>query len=147
MKVLNKMQRRAALWILGVFKISSLFGMEAIVGLMPIHLHLCKLSGRSQLRAYLLSDNHILKSLMELRPNISCLPYQLSLGFLTKCQLEIIKGLIVDIDNQYNEIFSSFDLLNPEFAPGQRIINSFSSCFSFHSFNKYNNNSLAFQSH
>jgi len=144
MKVLNKMQRRAALWIIGAFKTSPSFGMETITGLMPIYLHLCKLSGRSQLRAHLLPNNHILKSLIEPRPNISCLPHQLSLGFLVKCQCEIIKGLIVDMDNQYDEIFSSFDPLNSEFAPEQRIIDSFSSYFSFHSFNMYNNNSLAF---
>ena len=138
------MQRRAALWIIEVFKTSPSFDMETITSLMPIYLHPCKLSGRSQLRAHLLPNNHILKSLMELRLNISCLPHQLSLGFLIKRQCEIIKGLIVDMDNQYNEIFSSFDPLNPEFAPEQRIIDSFSSCFSFHSFNKYNNNSLAF---
>jgi len=36
----------------------------------------------------------------------------------------------------------SFDPLNPEFAPGYRIISIFSNCFSFHSFNKHNNDSL-----
>jgi len=37
---------------------------------------------------------------------------------------------------------SSFDPLNPEFTPGYRIISTFSNCFSFHSFNKHNNDSL-----
>ena len=50
------------------------------------------------------------------------------------------------MDNQYNEVFPSFNPLNPEFATGERIIDFFSSHFSFHSFNKHNNNSLVFWS-
>jgi len=37
---LGKLQRRAATWILGAFKTSPLYGIEAITGLIPIHLHL-----------------------------------------------------------------------------------------------------------
>jgi len=49
MKILNKMQKQAVIWILGAFKTSPLFGVEAIAGLIPIKLHLQKLRGRSQL--------------------------------------------------------------------------------------------------
>jgi len=41
----------------------------------------------------------------------------------------------------------SFDPLNPKFAPGYRIINIFSNHFSFHSFNKYNDDSLLSRSY
>ena len=47
LKVLGKMQRRAAIWMLGAFKMSPSYGVEAIVGLVPIYLHLCKLGSRS----------------------------------------------------------------------------------------------------
>ena len=47
LKALGKMQRRAAIWILGAFKMFPLFGIKAIVGLIPINLHLQKLGGRS----------------------------------------------------------------------------------------------------
>ena len=40
MKILNKMQRRAAIWILGAFKTSPIEGIEALVGLIPIRFHL-----------------------------------------------------------------------------------------------------------
>jgi len=40
------MQQRAALWIAGAFQISSSLGIEAIAGLVPIHLYLKKLYGR-----------------------------------------------------------------------------------------------------
>ena len=59
----------------------------------------------------------------------------------------MIKDLIVDMDNRFNEVFSSFDPLNKEFAPGSWIINIFSSCFLFYSFNKYSNKNFKTHSH
>jgi len=49
LKILGKMQRRAARWILGAFKTTPLFGIKAIAGLISIKLHLQKLGRRSQL--------------------------------------------------------------------------------------------------
>ena len=46
---LNEMQCRAALWITRVFHIFSLYGIKAIVSLMPISLHLKKLIRQAQL--------------------------------------------------------------------------------------------------
>jgi len=40
LKVLGKMQRRAAIWILEAFKISPLYGIKAIAGLVPIKIYL-----------------------------------------------------------------------------------------------------------
>ena len=40
------------------------------------------------------------------------------------------------MDNQFNEVFSSFDPLNSEFKLGNRIIDCFSDRFSFHLFSK-----------
>ena len=59
------MQRRAAIWILGAFKISPTEEIEAIAGLLPIKLHLQKLAGRSQLYATSLPMNHIIQTLMD----------------------------------------------------------------------------------
>jgi len=49
LKILGKMQRRAAIWILRAFKTSPLEYIEVIAGLIPIKLYLQKLGGRSQL--------------------------------------------------------------------------------------------------
>ena len=81
--MLGKMQRRAAIWILGAFKTFLLFGIEAIAGIIPINLHLQKLSERLQFRAHSLSSNHILQSLMEPKTYASVKPHPLSLGFLS----------------------------------------------------------------
>ena len=42
--LLATMQRKAALWILGAFRTSPTGGIEALAGLIPIHLHLKKLA-------------------------------------------------------------------------------------------------------
>ena len=64
--------------------------------------------------------------------------YSLVLNSLTKHQHGLIKGHLVNIDNRFNKVFSSFNPLNPEFELGNRIIYYFSNHFSFHLFNKSN---------
>jgi len=61
LKILDKMQRRAAIWILGSFKMSLLNGIKAIVELIPIKLHLQKLAGRLQLHTLSLPSNHLIE--------------------------------------------------------------------------------------
>jgi len=77
------MQRRVALWILGAFYTSLMPGIEAIAGLIPIHLHLQKLNGRFHLRMHSLLSNHIIKLLLEMRHSNNKEAYQLSLDRLT----------------------------------------------------------------
>jgi len=125
-----------------VFQTSPLFGVEAIVDLIPINLHLHKISGQALLRAHTLSHNHILYSFLESRPSDDHTHHLLFLDSLTCCQRENIKGTIVDIDNRYNEVFPLFDLLNTEFPPGSHIIDVFPSHFSFYPFTKSNDNNL-----
>ena len=55
----------------------------------------------------------------------------------------MIRGPIVDIDNRFNKVFPSFDLHNSEFSSDTRIIDTFSSHFSFYPFNKYSEDNLA----
>ena len=59
----------------------------------------------------------------------------------------MIKGLVVNMNNKFNKVFLSFNPLNLEFTTGCRIIDFFSSYFSFYSFNKCNNNSFLSCSH
>ena len=121
------MQKRMAIWILGVFQTSSSFSIKTIAGFIPIYLYLCKLSGRAQLRAHSLLYNHILHSLLKLRPSLCNDSYCFLLDSLFSYQQEMIKGPIVDMDNRFNEIFPAFDLYNKEFSPSSWIINIFPS--------------------
>jgi len=54
------MQCKAALWILGAFYTSPTGEIEALVSLIPIHLHLKKLTKQFYLRAAMLSSQHAL---------------------------------------------------------------------------------------
>jgi len=65
MKIFGKMQRRAAIWILGAFKTSPMKELEAIAGLISIKSHFHKLVGRSQLHSASLPENHLIKNLMD----------------------------------------------------------------------------------
>jgi len=71
MKTLNKMQRRAAIWILGAFKMSPSEGIKAIVGIIPIKFHLQKLAKRSLIWSFKLLANHIIRDLMDDLPHQS----------------------------------------------------------------------------
>jgi len=84
-----------------------------------------------------------------MEPKTLLLPrlHSLLLGSLSKCQKELIKGPVVDMDNCFNEVFSSFNPLNPEFALSCRIIDNFSSHFLFNLFSKHSNNNLKLQIH
>jgi len=130
-KILNKMKRHAVIWILGAFKTSSSYGVEVIVGLIPIKLHLQKLGGRSQLRVYKLPHNHLLCSLIDSNLNLSSNFKSTALDLLTNCQHSLVKDHLVDMANRSLECFSSFSPLNSEISPGLRIIDIFSDRFSF----------------
>ncbi|CAA7264635.1 unnamed protein product [Cyclocybe aegerita] len=64
MNQLKRMQRKAALWITGAFRTSPTGGLEALAGLIPVHLMLKKLATRAVYRVATLSDTHPLRSMM-----------------------------------------------------------------------------------
>jgi len=133
MKILNKMQRRAAIWILGAFKTSLTEGTEAIAGLTPIKFHLQKITKRSLIQPFKLPENHIIKNLLVNDPPSTKMTNSHNIGSLTK-------GFIVDSNTKSYGIFPSFSPLDPEFSPGSRIIDNFSNCFSFNLVNKKGKN-------
>ena len=143
MKILNKMQRRAATWILGAFKTSPLEGIEALAGLMPIRFHLQKISKRLLIRPLKLSTNHILNNLLNNDPPSVKSSNSHNIGSLTNRQKLLFKGHLNDAHSKSLGIFPSFSPINPEFSPGNRIVNTFSNRFSFNLVNKkvenYNN--------
>jgi len=125
MKTLGKMQRRAAIWILGAFKTSPTEGLEAIAGLIPIKLYLQKLASRSQLRSATLPENHLIKTLMDNPHNTCYKPLSHLINTLTNCQKISIKGHLMDSNNKLYEVFPYFSPLNLEFNLGSRIIDIF----------------------
>jgi len=131
MKILGKMQRRAAIWILGAFKTSPLEGIEAIAGLIHIKYHLQKLAGRSQLCSAALPTNHLIRMFMNDYSNNHPSPNPHSINSLTNRQKTIAKGHLIDLNNKLHGIFQAFSPLHLEFKPGSRISDQFSDRFSF----------------
>ena len=82
---------------------------------------------------------------MENNSNSPTPPHPLSLSSLTGCQHSLIKGHLIDMENWFNKVFPSFNPLNPEFKPDDRIIDCFSNCFFFYLFRK--NSDHLFKSH
>ena len=80
--LLAAMQRKAALWILGVFCTSPTGGLEALAGLIPIQLHLRKLAKRSCLWTATLPSQHALMSLLSARNSKGTCPHPQSLALL-----------------------------------------------------------------
>jgi len=136
MKILGKMQRRAAIWILGAFKTSPSEGIEAIAGIIPIRFHLHKIARRLLICPFKLPTNHILRNLMNNSLPSPNIPNPHSIGSLTNHQRTIAKGHLIDSCIKAFGIFPSFSPLNPEFSPGSRIIDIFSDQFSFNLVNK-----------
>ena len=82
MSLLAAMQCKAALWILGAFCTFSTGRIEALAGLIPIHLHLKKLAKQSCLRATTLPSQHALMFLLSARNSKSTHPHPQSLALL-----------------------------------------------------------------
>ena len=136
MKILNKMQRRAAIWILGAFKTSPSEGIETIAGIIPIKFHLQKLTERFLIRPFKLLANHIIRDLMDDSPHQNKEPNPHAVGSLTNRQKNIAKGHLIDSCNKSYGIFPSFSPLHQEFTPGFRLTDIFSDHFSFNLTNK-----------
>ena len=107
-------------------------GIEAISGLVPIHLHLRKLYGQFLLHESSLLSNHIISNILSSNKMQERSCHISSIDYLTAKQRIWLKSLLIDVDNKHNEFFPSFSFFNKEFEPGNRLIDLFSDYFSFH---------------
>ena len=135
-KNLGKNAKKAAIWILGAFKTSSLYSIKLITRLVPINLYLQKLRERLQLQAHSLPLNHLIHLILESSHDSSNIQHPALLNTLTSHQHLHIKSHLIDINNRFNGIFPSFTPLHPELSPSLRIIDNFSDHISFNLFNK-----------
>ena len=144
MKILGKVQRRAAIWILGAFKTSPSEGIKAIVGIISIKFHLQKLTNRSQLHSVALLVSYLIRTLMDDPSNSHFKPIPHSINTLTNCQKTIVKGHLIDSNNKLFGVFPLFSPLHLEFNPGSRIVDKFSDRFSFNLSNREEKDKIHF---
>ena len=142
LKILEKIQKITAIWILRVFKMSLVEDIEIIAGLIPIKLHLQKLMGRSQLYTLLLPHNHLIQTFMDFSSNLPIRQHLILLKSFTDHQKATIKNHLVDSNNKSYGIFPSFSPLHPKLFLGSRIIDNFSDHFSFNLNNKEKNDKI-----
>ncbi|CAA7262567.1 unnamed protein product [Cyclocybe aegerita] len=83
MNQLKQMQQKVALWIMGAFRTSPTGGLEALAGLIPVHLMLKKLAMRAVYRIATLSDTHPLHSMMGERLLKQAEPHACSAALMT----------------------------------------------------------------
>jgi len=136
MKILGKMQRRAAIWIVGVFKTSPTESIKAIARIIPIKFHLQKFIRRFQIRPLMPLTNHLIRSFIDDPSNLSKKSMSHSINTLMNRQRNITKGHLIDLNNKVYGIFSSFSPLHLELASDSHIIDNFSDYFSFNLANK-----------
>ena len=125
------MQYKATHWILGAFRTSPTGGIEALAGLIPIHLHLKKLVKQSCLRAATLPSQHALLSLLSARNSKGAHPYPQSLALLTDVQSAQLRSPLFDTEASLLNLTERFDSLHPEICPGCRLLDHFPDHVSF----------------
>ena len=112
LKILRKLQQRAVLWISGAFCVSPSGGIEAILGLIPIHLHIKKLYNCFYSRGFSLPHNHIIKLILSSDGFSKHNPHSLSLNTLTSKQRLHLSSPLINMDNKKNKSLLSFDPFN-----------------------------------
>ena len=126
------MQHKAALWTLGTFCTSPTGGIEALAGLIPIHLHLKKLAKQSCLRAAMLPSQHAILPLLSACNSKGAHPHPQSLALLTNAQSTWLRSPLLDTEALLFNLTECFDSLHSEIRPGCRLLNNFSDHISFH---------------
>ena len=111
---------------------SPTLGVEAIAGLLPIHLYLRKLFGRFLLRQSSFPSNHIIYSILSSDGSQEHKSHIASIDHLMAKQRMKLKLPLIDADDKCNEIFLSFSFFNDEFISGKHIVDIFPDCYSFH---------------
>jgi len=120
---------------MGAFCISPSWEVKIIAGLILIHLHLEKISGRQQLRMVSLLKQYTLNLLLDKHLLKNTNSHQLAQGNLTSRRCQKLKSHVVDSNNYLNSLFPSFDSMYKEISSSFHLVDNFSDCFSFHTVN------------
>jgi len=111
------------------------WGVKIIADLIPIHLHLNKISKRHHLQVVFLPQQYALNFLLDKHHSKKAKPHHLSIAYITCKQQSKIKSSVVNTNNCLNEEFSFFDRLHKELSLGFHLVDMFSNHFSFHTVN------------
>ena len=136
--LLVAMQCKAVLWILSAFHTSPTGGIEALVDLISIHLHLKKLVKWSCLKIATLSSQHALMSLLSTQHSKGAFSHLQFLAFLNNTQYACLKGLLLNTEASLLNFTESFDSLDAKTILDCRLLDNFSDYIFFHYCNHLN---------
>ncbi|CAA7267352.1 unnamed protein product [Cyclocybe aegerita] len=131
MNQLKRMQRKAALWITGAFRTSPTGGLEALAGLIPIHLMLKKLATRAVYRVATLSDTHPLRSMMGEGLLKRAAPHARSAALMTPAMQGKVKSTVMEVDKCVHTLTESFECFAPKARPGDRLLDHYADRLHF----------------
>ncbi|CAA7270779.1 unnamed protein product [Cyclocybe aegerita] len=131
MNQLKRMQQKAALWITGAFRTSPTGSLEALAGLIPVHLMLKKLVMRTVYRVATLSDTHPLHSMMGERLLKRAEPHTRSAALVTPAMQGKVKSTIMEVDECVHTLTESFEPFVPKAHPGDQLLDHYADCLHF----------------
>src|SRR5215467_9672752 len=143
LELLRKMQRVAAVWITGAFRTSPQVGIEAVAGLIPIHLHLTKLAQRSSNCILTLHANHALHSLTGLY--MHCPQHNISFSNLTEARKAKVGGPLVEALALQPVPSERLEPLPKEGRPGDQLLDIHTNRFSYLQIDRKQENAVALQ--
>ncbi|CAA7270141.1 unnamed protein product [Cyclocybe aegerita] len=125
MNQLKQMQQKVALWITGAFRTSPTGGLEALAGLIPIHLVLKKLATHAVYHVATLSDTHLLRSMLGERLLKWAEPHACSATLMTPTMWGRVKSTVMEVDEYVHALTESFKPFVPEAHPGDQLLDCF----------------------
>ncbi|CAA7267578.1 unnamed protein product [Cyclocybe aegerita] len=125
MNQLKRMQQKAALWITGAFCTSPTGGLEALAGLIPVHLMLKKLATRAVYRVATLSDTHPLRSMLGEGLLKRAAPHARSAALMTPAMQGKVKSTVMEVEERVHTLTESFEPFAPEARPGDRLLDRY----------------------
>ncbi|CAA7270890.1 unnamed protein product [Cyclocybe aegerita] len=131
MNQLKRMQRKAALWITGAFRTSPTGGLEALAGLIPVHLMLKKLATRAVYHVATLSDTHPLRSMMGEGLLKRAAPHARSAALMTPAMRGKVKSTVMEVDERVHTLTESFEPFAPEARPGDWLLDHYADRLHF----------------
>ncbi|CAA7267560.1 unnamed protein product [Cyclocybe aegerita] len=131
MNQLKRMQQKAALWIMGAFHTSPTGGLEALAGLIPVHLMLKKLATRAVYRVATLSDTHPLHSMMGESLLKRATPHACSAALMTPAMRGKVKSTVMEVDERVHTLTESFEPFAPEACPGDQLLDHYADHLHF----------------
>ncbi|CAA7267776.1 unnamed protein product [Cyclocybe aegerita] len=131
MNQLKRMQRKAALWITGAFRNSPTGGLEALAGLIPVHLMLKKLATRAVYHVATLLDTHPLRSMMGEGLLKRAVPHAHSAALMTPAMQGKVKSTVMEVDECVHTLTESFEPFAPKACLGDWLLDRYADRLHF----------------